>query len=813
MPNRALIVAISKYPMAQGLVSYNLDLIQQAAISFYNWLRSAKGLQPQDIFICHDGVSLPDDQPTQVSDSNGDNIQLVYGTQAQDVRNAVTALLTLGADQTDELWVYCAGHGYSYGANPNDPGVGFLITSEFRNSQTSGAASINISYLQAFLRTRLSGNRHFYFVDACRTTFDADSIDPPGSIGVAWKASSNTQTRAFSLYSAPPGYPAPADNAFNQALVDGLKGKGRAKMWLSDQTLWVTFSRLSDYVQQALGRPVDGTSQIGDQLLQINPTGQPCSVQICNAVNPGGYTLRIGLGQFTQTQTFDAPTFKALLDPSDHPYTFTLMQGQSAFNQKSPAATVAIDMYDPYDLVFELHAPLQAAAQLAPVLAVVQAAPSAVSERASDGDTVKETAAPLPEPLLRQDALPQVSFTVADNPEILATLSVNPDFLIGDGDPHPSRTVLVDNALKLVDNEKPQSVKVMPGSHSVLLIEDGRQVWQARITVSPGETRVVNVGSTAKLRFQRELLAALNQTNFRTPDLADSLGPSADWDPNLWLAWLAVVWLRPVAEHAPELAAFANGFGDPPAVTKGGSALAVLIVDEDGAPSFALGSPEKPEWQRLAAHPSLGGMYYVVTEATPGADYLSIRMSKGSSFTYATAFSPDAVTAATISQGATMRIQQFELPIGPVDLGWPAPGLDDLQTIRLLSSAQTMFSHKRPVWNSGLMAAASWKMFELGQWKNAQLAALCALEARATNYPDVLAKLLKTYAAGSVLGLGSDIDLLRESPPISALARPLLLAAFLLNSDSEKAIGLPSGLIDYHGLWLSWYGIAASSHR
>jgi hypothetical protein len=124
-----------------------------------------------------------------------------------------------------------------------------------------------------------------------------------------------------------------------------------------------------------------------------------------------------------------------------------------------------------------------------------------------------------------------------------------------------------------------------------------------------------------------------------------------------------------------------------------------------------------------------------------------------------------------------------------------------------------MFSHKRPVWNSGLMAAASWKMFELGQWKNAQLAALCALEARATNYPDVLAKLLKTYAAGSVLGLGSDIDLLRESPPISALARPLLLAAFLLNSDSEKAIGLPSGLIDYHGLWLSWYGIAASSHR
>ena len=791
MSERALIIAISQYPIAQGLLPVGLDAVPQAARDFYDWLRNVKNVPAGNIILCKDQMTLPNDQPAFGLDPNGNQVQLIYGTSAQDVRRAVLALLQMGTNLTDVLWVYCAGHGFSWANNPNDAGVGFLVTSEFQNASVDGNATISLTFLQTFLQQRLSGQRHFYFIDVCRNCFDAGTIDPPLTLGIALPRSNNADAKRYRMYSAPNGVAAPANNAFSKALVDGLNGKGRAKTWVKDE-MWVTFPRLASYVSTQVNLPPDPDGTADDaRILKVDPYKQACTIEVRNPMHADGYSFRVTAGQLVAEYPIDQLPFQLQLDPSERPYTFSLVREMQQYRIVTPVDAGNLDMFDPCGLVFDLVPSPQVPtpAPAVPMQLVVAAGAGNVGSPPGIPATVAESNAP-------------------------AMVSVNPDFFSGTGGARlANRTVAIDGK-QVAAAESCTPIEMAPGPHEVTLVEDGQQVWKSTVVVIGGSNTLVNIGKTAPLQFQRDLLTTFNQEDFRTPNLSESLGPTADWDPNLWLAFLGVTWIRIAGKFAHKLCTVLDSMGQLPDLKTGRSGLVLMIQDENGAPSFELGTTPGDEWTPMKAVEAVEGLYYAVEVMEPGYDFLSVKPAKGNAFTYATCLTPGFYTLVTLSQVSTMRVQQFSVPAWKQNDGWCAPQLSDLMTTRLLSVAQSEFARHHQVWKSAMMPSAVSDALLNGSWENAQMATFSALDARRMGLTNDVTQLLARCAHSETPGFAGDLDALRTADEARPCPHPLLLDTWMLHPEAgQNSGGFPSGQIDSGGLWLSWYAIASMSAK
>jgi hypothetical protein len=73
---------------------------------------------------------------------------------------------------------------------------------------------------------------------------------------------------------------------------------------------------------------------------------------------------------------------------------------------------------------------------------------------------------------------------------------------------------------------------------------------------------------------------------YLTPNLSETLGPTADWDVNLWLADVGIVHLRKQQSIQLKLQNVLDSLVEPPLLGKADAGLLVFVMDDQDAPGL-----------------------------------------------------------------------------------------------------------------------------------------------------------------------------------------------------------------------------------
>src|SRR4051812_11215522 len=212
---RGFIIAVQTYPKIEGLAQM-LDGTHAAAERFRRWLLEEQNVAPSDIYICAD----PGFEGATA------------GATQDEIVDELIRLAKDGRNKTEELYVLFTGHGLSYKDVGDANLVDVLLMSNYSTHPKAGRASLDLTSIQRRLQAALGtrSSDHFYFIDACRTQVDQADITP-GTLGRLGPDSGLGAPTVHTLLSTAEGAVASVESGFIDALVDGLKGAGRAKQW------------------------------------------------------------------------------------------------------------------------------------------------------------------------------------------------------------------------------------------------------------------------------------------------------------------------------------------------------------------------------------------------------------------------------------------------------------------------------------------------------------------------------------------------------------------------------------------------------
>jgi hypothetical protein len=309
MPPRALIVGIEHYPAAEDLAQTIADASKNAQ-EFFEWLTTVKHVSAADAYVCTtDGVFAGARR---------------FGTEREAIVDAIEALVAVGQDQTDELFVYFSGHGYGFKESQDRRAVDLLIASDYQKVSKGGIKSLQLQEIQEKLYAILGGAHHYYFVDACRTLIDEDAISPVGLGRVLGHAAQRGRPTKYTLYSTAYGTTAAINSGFGPALIEGLHGKGHAKGFAPTGSLYVMFPLLCSYVQsrirnQRLDQNKDGNGE--GYIVEVLPIpNYTCTIEVEGAAPTDTFeaTLSVaGNPAMSQKVAFSGPTFALPFTPGD----------------------------------------------------------------------------------------------------------------------------------------------------------------------------------------------------------------------------------------------------------------------------------------------------------------------------------------------------------------------------------------------------------------------------------------------------------------------------------------------------------------
>src|SRR5262245_23375767 len=309
MASRALIIAIESYPTS-GELAKQLPDVNKTAFDFFDWLVSVRKLPRGNVIVCAAGATFTGAQ--------------TFPTARESIMDAVEKLVADGRDTTEELFVYYSGHGFCFQESLERRALEILVASDFESAARSGTKCIKLDELQEKLNVVLGGTHHYYFIDACRTLIREDEIDPIG-LGrrLGQPAERSSRPPKSILFSTAYGDPAAANSKFAPALLDGLRGHGRAKGYVPNGDLYVMFPRLVTYVQSRItDQKVEGIAGDGEGLiLQLNPIPKyQCAITVdgADAADAFDGTLRLASArQFTEKFSFQGGTHQLAFDPND----------------------------------------------------------------------------------------------------------------------------------------------------------------------------------------------------------------------------------------------------------------------------------------------------------------------------------------------------------------------------------------------------------------------------------------------------------------------------------------------------------------
>jgi hypothetical protein len=279
-----------------------------------------------------------------------------YGVEREHIVDAVAGLVAF-QDQTEELYVFYSGHGFTFQDAPDKRAVAVLVAADFESAADSGTKCIDLAEAQTKLWGFLGGRNHHYFIDACRNILNGNDIEPV-QFGrkLGQHAAGRGRPARYTLYSSQFGQPADISSPFAQALVEGLAGKGRAKGYSPDGRLYVMFPLLKKFVQKRMpNQKSDDAKDGGDgYILQIQPVPTyRCTVVIEGAAQTDQFTLRrapLGQPGFAKEEAFSGPQYQFTFTPGD--LTLEVLAGNKPLERIEPPAAELLDFFDDCSVKF-----------------------------------------------------------------------------------------------------------------------------------------------------------------------------------------------------------------------------------------------------------------------------------------------------------------------------------------------------------------------------------------------------------------------------------------------------------------------------
>jgi Caspase domain len=426
---RALIIAVQHYPALKG--ASVLDGTLKDARRFTKWLMQFKLLPAANIWICATSLrGFPK------------GVNLLAATKDK-IKKAIEELVTAGRDKTSELFVFYSGHGYLVQINREDAGKSVIVPTDFTGPKNSLDKLIGITELYVRLKIWLGGDKHFYFVDACRNQLSAEigilglSLDP---------AEKNKHPEVNFLSSTLPGSKAIVLSGFGPTLVDGLSWNLEAAEPLNGR-YFVTTRSLREYIEEKLRRKLDDSFSSGyGQIIEVLPhQGKNKFRIVAETANVSDQFLVVlrSSGQ-KKRKTIRFSGYHSLITAKPGAWnSIQLFRGKEEWPRIAPAPPKIVDFSKPCNIVFRPPSKgVKLGSKPVPIAFEVDSEGHANREPRSSLESARESAARTRWDRLIHSALDfAAEKTTAEQPEIRVVLASDPGSEIVAGDIGAGQTV------------------------------------------------------------------------------------------------------------------------------------------------------------------------------------------------------------------------------------------------------------------------------------------------------------------------------------------------------------------------------------
>ena len=455
--NYAIVIGIDSYENPD----YNLTAAVDDALHFTRWALGPGGVAPENLRL---HLSPTQKSVTGLPDEEANRRHIVETIQE----------FQQGLGQGgDRLYFYFAGHGVSppdatYGG-PLEP---VMIPADVTSLRTDSSLLIGFSDVFSPL-ANVDPATQFFFVDACRDFLLRDYRPAVSrSIGpwIPPRTEPGPRSAQYILYATSPGQSAyerklRKRGVFATALLDGLQGKGSAKVWSQRNTCYeVRFSTLVTNV----------VSRIKEEVIRTRPRDWKRYVQIPQKQIQGGAQDPV-LATFTEDQISRVP-IRVRVRPSAARKTCQVEAGQYL-----PGQFVVVDRNGP-------PIPLPCTFQLLP-------GEYSVLARAEKYRSDRETCT-VYEPtevdfnLIEVERLEPVA-----RPAIPCDHSVHGSLHISAWDPNAVVSVWDSDRRLIISQSGGINIDVAPGIYRVALVLPEGAVKEKTVEVMPGETTYWTLGS------------------------------------------------------------------------------------------------------------------------------------------------------------------------------------------------------------------------------------------------------------------------------------------------------------------------------
>jgi hypothetical protein len=750
MAVRALVIAIENYPVVQvGGIAKQLPGTLQAGLDFKAWLLAKwEGRADTQLIFCSDPV-----QPGGT------------GATAGDIRRALRKLKADGQSATEELYFFFSGHGFSFIDKPGSR-ADVVMASDFEEPELSGNACLNLDQIIAWLRAHLGAGRHFYFIDACRNALDRTQVVVGDLLPFDPQASGEAST--YVLQSTADGAVAAVNGRFSAILIEGLKGKGRAKIWDGQATdkMYVRYDSLRAHMKNLLANiqkitsRVDGSDGESEGVLAtLMPVPKSkCTITIEGspaAVN-AEIVLRRGRSGTDQRQPLSSQPAVIELEPDD--YAVSLRLNNEAAETATP---MPVDLYDHRSIVFK------------PATAMLSGLESMA---------------------------PPTESTIAD-----VHIVVPPGATF---DIRNMNTGLVKSFTQSVHERLP------PGRYFTTLRSHGGQVFKRQDVDLDGGVHTLNVAEWRRSAPHAAIASQLPPSAVQGDalDFSESLG-GAITDPDLDL-WLALIGggriLGPLGDYS-KLAGFPlHDFANE---SSGAAPIYVLAGLEKPAAVLEVGVSRTADvtWTRATQPDAMPGIQEAYFPQQAGWRLVSFRIDGAEPYTVASFASPNRAMLITLTRDSDedVRVSQYLLPFGHLLRNLP-PAIEQmlarrnqLLDLKFLAQATRAFRKRRDF--SKELPPEQLRALRFAEWLDPIASSLAAYECIRRDRKDEMRELVDNMMA-----------YFNDLPDTAALAKlrgrdvacpegpPLFLDGLRAFPDHPAWLPLPAQHLDYASPWTAW---------
>jgi hypothetical protein len=748
MSGRSLIIAIEQY-------ADSLELARQitgataAAERFWTWVTGDKGVPPENVLVCADGGTF--------------GASRRYATDREHIVDAIADLVAAGQDRTEELFVFFSGHGFCFSESIEKRAVDVLVASDFVSAAASGTKCIRLQEVQEKLYAILGGNHHYYFIDACRTMVGTDDIDPiPLGRKLGRQAQRGKPTK-YTLFSTAYGDPAAINSAFASALIDGLKGHGRAKGFTPAGHLFVMFPLLCSYVQQQVrGQRIDQIKEgSGDGfIVQIEPVPEyECAIRIQGADPADTFRARIAQSSdptIGKDASFQGAVGSLTFRPGD--FVLSVFEGDRPLPRRVPPERERLDFFDRCEAIF-----------------------------AKAADT-----APL-----------------AGGPPPAGRGSINHDLPSGVQVRARNLNTGHERTLTSAEGELPA------GDYEFSVRERGSTIQKRMAQVLPSRAARLSFRQTLDPVRDSIIRAVHGNVEDGVVNFSKSLGPISNRDLGLWLTIIGASEIVGDPTTLSELRDLPLDRVDTLREGKG-RVYALLAPGESGVRAIKV----QGDWVRPRAVKTLTGVYQatVPLRSCPGSMLIAIDFGKVTR-TFASYCLPNRVTFFVVADDdGQLLVHQFLLPARHLVSKLPrevvaavGPESTPLETMRAAYNMQRQFGRARAIKPPHVEERRAWDDLLHGKWLDPVMSLLASYEVLRrgddgikSTLSNVIVPNLERFFPGIPDTAAIAVSLGMDRPQPSA--PPLFRDGLLAFPDWEDTLPLPAGRLEFGYIWTTWRG-------